>query len=124
MRAEHEEMTRMSDEPHHGRVLLRLAGLAAVACSLALAAAAQTPSNVMRGQGIAERACAGCHAMNGGSGTIIQGRDVPSFRAIAGLGWSAERLQAFITTPHRPMPATPLDASEVRDLADYILSLK
>ncbi len=114
----------MSGEPHHGRVLRRLVPIMALACVFAVPAAAQTPSNIVRGQGIAERACAGCHAMDGRQGSIFQGRDVPSLRAIAGLGWSAERLQAFITTPHRPMPATPLDASEVRDLADYILSLK
>ena len=114
----------MSGEPHHGRVLRRLVPIVAIACAFAVPAAAQTPSSIVRGQGIAERACAGCHAMDGRQGSIFRGRDVPSFRAIAGLGWSAERLQAFITTPHRPMPATPLDGSEVRDLADYILSLK
>jgi mono/diheme cytochrome c family protein len=106
------------------RQLLRLAAFAVAACSLALPAAAQTASSIAPGKGLAERACGGCHAMNGGRGSIIQGRDVPSFRTIAGLGWSSERLQAFITTPHRPMPATPLDASEVRDLADYILSFR
>jgi mono/diheme cytochrome c family protein len=104
--------------------LRRFVLIAATTCVLAQAAAAQTPSSIMRGQGIAERACAGCHAMNGGQGSVVQGTAVPSFRAIAGQGWSAERLQSFITTPHRPMPATPLEMSEVRDLADYILSLK
>ncbi len=108
----------------HSRALRRFVQIAAAACVLTQTAQAQTPSSIMRGQGIAERACAGCHAMNGGQGSIIQGRVVPSFRAIAGLGWSAERLQSFIMTPHRPMPATPLDLSEVRDLSAYILSLK
>lgn len=108
----------------HSRAPWHFVQIAAAVCVLAQAAAAQTPSSIVRGQGIAERACAGCHAMNGGQGSIVQGRVVPSFRAIAGMGWSADRLQSFITTPHRPMPATPLDLSEVRDLADYILSLK
>jgi mono/diheme cytochrome c family protein len=49
---------------------------------------------------------------------------VPTFRAIAGRSWTPERLQAFIATPHRPMPAIPLDMSEIRDVAAYILSLK
>jgi mono/diheme cytochrome c family protein len=118
------EQSDMSGATRHGREFWPYALFAAMSCILAALAAAQTPSNVIRGQGIAERACAGCHAREGGQGSIVQGRDVPSFRAIAGMGWSAERLQAFITTPHRPMPATPLDASEVRDVADYILSLR
>ena len=104
----------------HGRLLW----IAAAGCILGQAAQAQTQSNIVRGQGIAERACAGCHAMDGGQGSVVQGIAVPSLRAIAGRGWSAERLQAFITTPHRPMPATPLEMSEVRDLADYIPSLR
>ena len=92
--------------------------------AIGFAAHAQTESSVLRGREVAERACAGCHAMDGTQGGSIQGTEVPSFRAIAGWNWSAERLQAFIMTPHRPMPATPLPLSEVRDLADYIVSLR
>jgi mono/diheme cytochrome c family protein len=88
------------------------------------AAHAQTESSVLRGREVAQRACAGCHAMDGTQGGSIQGTEVASFRAIAGRNWSAERLQAFIMTPHRPMPATPLPLSEVRELVDYILSLR
>jgi hypothetical protein len=53
-----------------------------------------------------------------------QGRNVPTFRAIADQKWTPERLPTFITTPHRPMPAIPLDTSEIRDVVVYILSLK
>jgi mono/diheme cytochrome c family protein len=88
-----------------------------------LAAQAQTELSILRGREVAQRACADCHAMDGAQGGTIQGMEVPSFSAIAGQNWSAERLQAFIMTPHRPMPATPLPLSEVRDLADYIVSL-
>src|SRR5262245_44282887 len=89
-----------------------------------LAAHAKTEAGILRGQEVAQRACAGCHAMSGTQGGSIQGIEVPSFRAIAGRNWSAERLQAFIMTPHRPMPATPLPLSEVRELVDYIVSLR
>src|SRR5262245_27627556 len=65
------------------------------------AAHAQTESSRLRGREVAQRACAGCHAMEGTQGGSIQGTEVPSFRAIAGRNWSAERLQAFIMTPHR-----------------------
>jgi mono/diheme cytochrome c family protein len=85
---------------------------------------AQTQSDIVIGQGIAERACVGCHSINGSGGGTIQGREVPTFRAIAGKGWSAERLQVFIATPHRPMPGIPLDISDIRRVTAYILSLK
>jgi hypothetical protein len=53
----------------------------------------------------------------------MEGRNVPSFSAIAGRGWTAERLQAYIATPHRPMPGVTLQAPEIRDVVAYILSL-
>lgn len=106
-----------------GWVLRRSLGVAGALCALAQAADAQTLSAVGRGQEIAQRACAGCHAIDGSAGSIIEGRAVPTFRAIAGRGWTQERLQAFITTPHRPMPAIPLEMSEIRDVVAYILSL-
>lgn len=115
----------MVDDVIAGRMLLRLIQLAVALCSLTSAAHSQTRPDLARGQEIAERACAGCHAINGPKGTVIQGTDVPSFRAIAGRpNYTPERLQTFIMTPHRPMPAIPLEMSEIRDVAAYILSLK
>lgn len=100
-------------------------GLLAVAlCALGQPAQAQTQSAIVRGQGVAERACAGCHALEGSQGSVIQGVQVPSFRTIAGRGWTPERLQSFIATPHRPMPGIPLELAEIRDLVAYIQSLK
>src|SRR5688500_16425296 len=98
-----------------GRAIGRCLQVAAALGGLAQQAHAQTQS----GAGVR-----GCHATNGSAGSTIQGRNVPTFRAIAGQGWSPQRLQAFITTPHRPMPAIPLDMSEIRDVVAYILSLK
>jgi hypothetical protein len=50
---------------------------------------------------------------------------VPSFRVIAARPNQArERLETYIMVPHRPMPAIPLELSEVRDVVAYILSLK
>jgi mono/diheme cytochrome c family protein len=118
------EETQMIGKLPAGRALFRSLHVAATLGTLAQAAHAQTQSAIVRGQGIAERACAGCHAINGSAGAVIQGRDVPTFRAIAGRSWTPERLQAFIATPHRPMPAIPLGMSEIRDVAAYILSLK
>jgi mono/diheme cytochrome c family protein len=85
----------------------------------------QTKPSIARGQEVAQRTCAGCHALEGQQGITVQGVVVPTFRAIANLpNRTPERLEAFIMTPHRPMPATPLELAEVRDVVAYILSLK
>ena len=108
-----------------GRMLLRHIQFAVALCALTSVAHSQTRPEIARGQEIAERVCAGCHAIDGAKGPVIQGTDVPSFRAIAGRpNHTPERLQAVIMAPHRPMPTIPLEMSEIRDVVAYILSLK
>ena len=96
------------------------------ALGLAFAASnAQTPATVARGKDIAERACSGCHAIDGSQGGRVMGTDVPSFRALANRPYrTPESLQAYIMTPRHPMPAIPLELKEIRDVVDYIQSLK
>ncbi len=107
------------------RMLLRTLPVALALCASSAAAHGQTPSTIARGKDIAERACGGCHAIDGGTGGTIQGANVPSLRAIASRpNQTPQRLQAFIITPHRPMPGIPLDLAEVNDVVAYILSLK
>ena len=86
---------------------------------------AQTAVSVARGKDLAERACAGCHAITGNEARTIQGRLVPSLSSIAGSpNATTERLKAIISTPRHPMPAIPLALSEINDLAAYIRSLQ
>jgi mono/diheme cytochrome c family protein len=93
--------------------------------ALAPSAHAQNAASIVRGKEIAERACSGCHAIDTAKGTVFQGADVPSFRAIAARPkQTAERLETYVMVPHRPMPAIPLEVSEIRDVVAYILSLK
>jgi mono/diheme cytochrome c family protein len=99
--------------------------VAALLCALTAGAHAQTPATIARGQEIAERLCAGCHAIDGGGGNTVQGTVAPSFRALVDRPYqTAESLQAYILTPGHPMPAMPLELAEIRDLIDYIRSLK
>jgi len=106
-------------------MLLRALHVAVALCASNAVAHGQTSSAIVRGQDIAERACAGCHAINGRQGSTILGTDVPSFRAIAARpNQTPQRLQGFIMTPHRPMPGIPLTLAEINDVAAYILSLK
>jgi mono/diheme cytochrome c family protein len=96
-----------------------------VVCAVGAPTHAQTQAAVTRGREIAERLCAGCHAIDGSEGSTIQGTAAPSFRALADRPYqTAESLQAFILTPGHPMPAMPLELAEIRDLVAYIRSLK
>jgi mono/diheme cytochrome c family protein len=107
------------------------AGFSLVLCSFlafgvwAGIARAQTKASIDHGHEIAQRVCAGCHAIDGQPGGTIRGTDVPSFRSIADKqANTTERLQSFIMTPHPPMPAIPLELAEIRDVVSYIRSLK
>lgn len=115
----------MAAKWHAIRPLLGAFQLAAAFLTLTQLAHGQTQAPILRGQEIAERACSGCHAIDGSKGATVQGTDVPSFRAIATRpNQTAGQLETYIMVPHRPMPAIPLELSEVRDVVAYILSLK
>jgi cytochrome c len=107
------------------RMLLSVLWIAAALGLAGLPAHGQTQATVARGKEIAERLCAGCHAIDGGQGSTVQGTDVPSFRALVNRPFrTPERLQATIMTPPHPMPAIPLELSEIRDVVAFIQSLK
>ncbi len=107
-------------------MVLRALQIAAAVCTFSSLAYGQTPATIARGRELAERVCAGCHAINGGAGGgPIPGTSAPSFRAIAGRpNQPPQRLQSFIMTPHRPMPGIPLSLAEVDDIVAYLLTLK
>jgi mono/diheme cytochrome c family protein len=106
--------------------LLRTLRIAAAVCAVSSLAHAQTPATIARGRELSERACGGCHAIEGGAGsTIVEGTNVPSFSAIAGRSYvTHQQLQSFIMTPHRPMPGMSLSLSDVDAIVAYILSLR
>ena len=109
----------------NSRKLLQVVQVAVVLAASLSAAQAQTAASIARGQEIAERACAGCHALGDQPGRTVGGISVPSFRAIAGRpNQTPQRLQSFIMTPHRPMPGTPLSLAEVNDVVAYLLSFR
>jgi len=78
----------------------------------------------VRGQELARRLCANCHATEPNSGQAIN-PDVPSFAAIAKQpNVTAERLAGRIIVPHPAMPNTQLTVAEIRDVIAYIMALK
>jgi cytochrome c len=90
------------------------------------AAAAQVVKNAdpVRGQELARRLCAGCHATEPNGGQALN-PDVPSFAAIARQpDVTAERLAGRIIVPHPAMPNTQLTVAEIRDVIAYIMALK
>jgi mono/diheme cytochrome c family protein len=77
-----------------------------------------------RGQELARRLCANCHATEPNGGQAVN-PDVPSFAAIAKQSdVTAERLAGRIIVPHPAMPNTQLTVAEIRDVIAYILALK
>jgi mono/diheme cytochrome c family protein len=78
----------------------------------------------VRGQELARRLCAGCHATEPNGGQAIN-PDVPSFAAIARQpDATAERLAGRIIVPHPAMPNTQLTVAEIRDVIAYIVTMK
>lgn len=89
----------------------------------ALPTLAQDNSPVQRGRAVAERRCAGCHAVQTGE-TVSPNAAAVSFSRVAALSGVTElALQARLQTSHQTMPNLILDADEMRDVIAYILSL-
>jgi cytochrome c len=78
----------------------------------------------VRGQELARRLCANCHATEPNGGQAVN-PDVPSFAAIARQpNVTAERLAGRIIVPHPAMPNTQLTVAEIRDVIAYIVALQ
>ena len=102
-----------------------LAGIALVVTgSCSVSALAESGERAL-GEQIAARECAGCHSAGPAKGAVIQGVYVPSFSEIANRSnQSRERLQSFLTIPRHPMTSPPLGDRKLRQLTEYILSLR
>ena len=84
-----------------------------------LTAQAVKNTDPVRGQELARRLCANCHATEPNGGQTIN-PDVPSFAAIAKQSnVTAERLAGRIIVPHPAMPNTQLMVAEIRDVIAY-----
>ena len=89
-----------------------------------LTAQAVKNTDPVRGQELARRLCANCHATEPTGGQTIN-PDVPSFAAIAKQSnVTTERLAGRIIVPHPAMPNTQLTVAEICDVIAYIMVLK
>lgn len=74
------------------------------------------------GERLAVRWCSSCHLVKPGQAQA--NADVPSFSAIARMpDFTAERVAAFLTSPHPKMPSYSLSRIEARAIASYMESL-
>ena len=104
--------------PGAGRLLGAVAGIA-----LAFPAAAQQVGDATAGRDLAHAVCSTCHNVDPSIDTSEN--SVPTFAAIARMQSTTElSLQAFLQTPHWPMPNLLLKRDEIGNLTAYILSLR
>jgi cytochrome c len=77
-----------------------------------------------QGRTLAERFCSGCHSIS--PDQQVRGSERgPSFSSLAEQpGLSREKLAAALSVPHPEMPAVSLSSDQLRDIVEYILSLK
>lgn len=89
-----------------------------------LAGGAAHAQDVGNGMRIAQMWCSNCHIV--GTQEPKSGSDaVPSFISIARMNSTTEMsLEAFLSSPHAPMPDLTLSRTEIQDVSAYILSLR
>jgi|SRR6516162_9213565 mono/diheme cytochrome c family protein len=102
--------------------LATMCGLAIpLVASLLLCSAAG--ADARRGFALSQRWCSGCHAVR--SAQASPNPAAPTFREIANEASVTDySLRVFLRTPHPTMPNFILDADDLDDITNYILSLK
>lgn len=90
---------------------------------LTTASLADAPGDPAAGQRVAERWCAGCHAVE--ADATVGNDVVRPFVAIADDATTTARaLAGFLAKPHGGMPDFALSRRDIDDLVAYILSLR
>lgn len=85
--------------------------------------AVTTPATY-RGSGLARQVCAQCHDIATGSAPVRQ-VNAPAFSTVANRpDMTVEKLRAWMAASHPTMPNYLLNATEVDDVATYIMSLR
>ena len=96
----------------------------AFALLLILSGTATRAQDIPAGRRLAEAWCAGCHMV---APDAIQSPNdaIPSFAAIARMpSTTMSSLNAFLQSPHPPMPDLKLSRAQISDISAYILSLR
>lgn len=85
---------------------------------------AQNLSEQLKGAAFAQQICAQCHAVQAGQPRSPD-RQAPTFETAAKTpGMTAIALTAILRTSHRTMPNIILADNDLRNVTEYIMSLK
>ncbi len=93
-----------------------------LAVALAFFGSAALAQDVDRGEKLAARWCAECHAI-GTSAAKTRGA-IPFERIAAKPGVSSKMIADFLLLPHSTMPDLPVRRSEAEDIAAFIMQMK
>lgn len=85
-----------------------------------LTVGAKLYGDVTRGETIAGRWCASCHAVKGPP----LNDQAPSFASLAASDRSEAAIRGFLMQPHPPMPPLALANQEIEDILAFLNSLK
>lgn len=85
---------------------------------------AREPGNPQKGEAIAQKSCAACHAIMAGEAASPNSKAPPFARLAQTPGMTAIALRAALQTSHRTMPNLVLRKRHREDVISYILSLK
>jgi mono/diheme cytochrome c family protein len=103
-------------------ILLVFAWISLVAVPV-LAQVVERKPDPVHGKKLAERLCVNCHLVDSTQKEVNV--DIPSFREIAKKqGQTEGAIIAHIFLPKHPMPQISLTASELADIAAYIVQLR
>jgi cytochrome c len=84
------------------------------------AGSAHAAGDPEQGHTLAKTWCSSCHAVEPGG--VQRDAPAPAFATIAARG-RPERLRAFLTSPHPPMPNFNLSRGQIDDIVAYLQSL-
>ena len=107
-------------------MLRRVFIFAALAATLAVMSGAARAGDPLgdpaEGLALAERWCAGCHAIAPGRAS---GEQAPDFESIVGARERSDAwIRTWLSTPHQAMPDLSLSRDEIAALVAYLASLR
>jgi len=80
--------------------------------------------DIANGEALAQRLCVNCHQIKpDAAGTMLS--DVTGFPEVANRpGMTAEKIEAYVLSPHPAMPTIQFSREELTDISAYIMSLR
>ncbi len=97
--------------------------LAVLFVAMALSVPIAARADAVHGAQLARQWCASCHLLGAAPPGTTVPQGPPDLRTEA-RKLSPDQLRTFLTHPHGPMPDLSLTRNEIRDLVDYLQTLR